>query len=257
MNPSLLLLYGAKIQGLVHREEIVPILIDLETMETKEAAPEWLLKQLTEKPSMTGTPGSLTSGFEAKVEKALAASEPLWNRLFEQLNNEWIKRDGVEHERRKRILDNSLNRIYLRTKSAIESQTRRLITLDYIQQYPNVDRLPDGTIDVSRIAGTIENSPDMRDVFIGMGIRPPSLKIRGEEVRSVARSFRTAKQRQALHLQILKAREATRSEYGKYRKLADRIEAEKKELEKQHGKQATHTLMGAAVLLPAQRQDSQ
>jgi len=78
------------------------------------------------------------------------------------------------------------------------------------------------------------------------------LQIRGNEVKREARSFRTAKQRQALHLQIMKATQDIRSEYDKYRKMAERVNARKAELEKQQGRQATYTLMGAALLLPTE-----
>jgi len=64
------------------------------------------------------------------------------------------------------------------------------------------------------------------------------------------RSFRTAKQRQALHLQIRNASQMIRTEYNLYLKMAQRINSRIGEVEKKRGAQATYSLFGAAVLLP-------
>lgn len=252
---SLLFLYKARLDGLVRKEEVVPILVDVESLEATEVSPdEAFLHQLEaaaiSKSGINAT--ALGSSLEVKIDRAIKASRDLWSKLFDSLNSEWVKDDREEYERRRRILDSSLNRVYLRARSGIEVQVRRSIALKYIQQYPNVDRLPEGTIDVSRIAGTIEHSSELRDVFPAVGLDPSDLHIRGEEVKREARPFRTAKQRQALHLQILKATQDIRSEYERYRRMADRVNARKADLEKQCGRQATHTLMGAALLLPGE-----
>jgi len=254
---SLLFLYKARLDGLVRKEEVVPILVDVESLEATEASPdEAFLHQLEAAAisksgiNATALGSSLKESLEVKIDRAIKASRDLWSKLFDSLNSEWVKDDREEYERRRRILDSSLNRVYLRARSGIEVQVRRSIALKYIQQYPNVDRLPDGTIDVSRTAGAIEHSSELRDVFPAVGLDPSDLQIRGNEVKREARSFRTAKQRQALHLQIMKATQDIRSEYEKYRKMAERVNARKTELEKQQGRQATYTLMGAALLLP-------
>jgi len=253
---SVLFLYKARLDGLVRREEVVPIVVDMESLEGTEVSPDGaFLHQLEAAASSKSSIGatalsSFRENLEVKIGRAIKASRDLWSKLFDTLNSEWVKDDRDEYERRRRILDSSLNRVYLKARSGIEVQVRRSIALKYIQQYPNVDRLPDGTIDVSRIAGAIEHSSELREIFPAVDLDPSDLHLRGDEVKREARSFRTAKQRQALHLQILKATQDIRSEYEKYRKMADRVNARKAELEKQQGRQATYTLMGAALLLP-------
>lgn len=255
-KPSFLFLYKAKLEGLLRKEEIVPILVDLDSLEAREVSSKDFLRQLEAVATSKSGIGTTTLScdfkehLEVKIDRAIEASKDLWSELFDSLNSEWVKEDQDEYERRRRILDNSLNRIYFKAKSGIEVQVRRSIALKYIQQYPNVDRLPDGIIDVGRIAGAIEHSSELRDVFPAVGLDPSDLHVRGDEVKREARSFRTLKQRQALHLQILRAEKDIRSEYEKYRKMADRISSRKAELEKQRGRQATHTLTGAVLLLP-------
>jgi hypothetical protein len=125
-----------------------------------------------------------------------------------------------------------------------------LIALRYIQDYPNVDRLPEGLIDVSHIAGQIGHWQEVADVFSSIGLDPSDLQVRGKEVRQEARSFRSAKQRQALHLQTMSATQAIRSEYDRYRKIADKITGKVAQMEKQRGKQATYALAAGVILLP-------
>jgi hypothetical protein len=242
----------------LRREEVVAVLADLETLQAREAGSLEPLLQEIGRAALDphSQPGASSVALaiknpETEIGQALRVSRDLWGRLFARLNEEWTKKDQDEHDRRKRLLDSSLNRIHSKALSNIEGHVRRLIALRYIQEYPNVDRLPEGLIDVSQMAGQIGHWSEVADVFLSIGLDPSDLKVRGKEVRQEARSFRTAKQRQALHLQVTSATQAIRSEYDRYRKVAEKISWRVAQLEKQRGKQATYALAAGAILLPA------
>ncbi len=257
-HPNLVLLYKTKLEGLLRREEIVPVLTDLDTLQAKEAGSlDSLLQELGPvalAPQGWSDATSVALAIknpEARIEQGLRISRDLWGRIFTRLNEEWTKKDEDEYDRRKRLLDSSLSRIHSRVSSSIEGHVRRLITLRYIQEYPNVDRLPEGPIDVTQMAGQIGHWPEVADVFSSIGLDPSDLQVRGEDVRHEARSFRTAKQRQALHLQVMSATQAIRSEFDRYRKMAEKVNGRATQLAKQRGKQATYVLAAGAILLPA------
>ncbi len=262
-RPNLVLLYKAKLEGLLHREEIVSVSTDLETLQTSEAASlEPLLQEIgrtalgtSSQPKASDIALAIKNP-ETEIGAALRVSRDLWGRLFARLNEEWTKKDQDEHDRRKGLLDSSLNRIHSKALSTIEGHVRRLIALRYIQEYPNVDRLPDGLIDVSQIAGQIRHWQEVADIFSSIGLDPSGLQVRGRDVTEEARSFRNAKQRQALHLQVISATQAIRSEYDRYRKIAEKINARVALLEKQRGKQATYMLAAGAILVPANKRSN-
>jgi hypothetical protein len=257
-HPNLLVLYRAKLDGLVRREEVVAVVTDLETLQASEMGSlESILQEFGQTalgPSSepdTSSLGLAIKNPETEVGQALRVSRDLWGKLFAKLNEEWIRKDYDEYDRRKRLLDSSLNRIHLRALSIIDSHVRRLIALVYIREYPNFDRLPEGIIDISQIAGKIGHWPEVADIFSSIGLDPSNLQVRGRDVRQEAKSFRTAKQRQAVHLQVMSATQAIKSEYDRYAKIAEKINERIKELEKLRGRQATYVLAAGAILLPA------
>jgi ERCC4-related helicase len=262
-NISMLFLYKAKLEGLIRREEIIPIIVDLDSLTANEISVLTVLKRIGLASRVALTMADLASyvnrieSRESKIKQAIKASQALWSKAFDGLNRSWINEDNGEYMRRSKILDGSFNRLFTRTRSLIEGHVRRLIHLKYIEQFHNVDRLPDGEIEVRQIAAAIENAPDLRRAFQTIRLDPSELRIRGDAVRRESRSFRTAKQRQALHLQITKASNAITSEFERYRKMAERIKTEKEALEGAHGRQATHSLIGAALLLPESKLASQ
>ena len=256
LHPSILLIYKARFSGLLRGEEFVPILVDLQTLQARELALESILQQIAADPR-NPQPGAQSSeatlaieDMDVKFESAMKISGELWGRLFDSLNDEWTGRDEGEYGRRRKLFEGSLNRVFSKAKAAIEVQVRRLVALRYIQEFPNTDRLPDGEIDVSSIAGPIRHSPELEDVFPEVQVEPSDLTIRGEDVKGVARSFRTAKQRQALHLQIRSAGQMITNEYSQYEKTAQRINTRMIELEKRRGAQATYSLFAAVVMSP-------
>jgi hypothetical protein len=257
-HPNLVVLYKAKLEGLLRREEVVAVSTDLETLRASEVASlEPLLQEIRQNAVGSYSKSDASSmtlavkNPETEIGQALIVSRELWGRLFTRLNEEWTKKDQDEHDRRKRLMDSYLNRIHSKALSSIEGHARRLIALRYIQEYPNVDRLAEGRIDVSQIAGQIRHWQEVADVFSSIGLDPTDLQVRGSDVTREARSFRTAKQRQALHLQVMSATQAVRSEYDRYRKVAQKINARVAMLERQRGKQATYALAAGVIMLPA------
>jgi len=246
-DTSIVFLYRARFSGLFRREEFVPILVDLKILQAREMTLESVLQQfaVAQHPSEANT---ALENVDIKLDDVMKASGELWRRLFDALNIEWISSDESEYDRRIRLFEGSLNRVFSKAKAAIEVQLRRLMTLRYIQDYPNTDRLPDGEIDLRSIAGAIENSPELSDIFPLVQLEPSDIVVRGREVKEIARSFRTMKQRQALHLQLRNAGQTMRNEYSQYRKISERIKSLIAELEKKHGAQATYSLFCAFVL---------
>ena len=256
IHPSILLLYRARFSGLLHYEEVTPMVVDLETLQATELALESVVQEITSLRRDTQTNSRLSAtgipqdDMDVKFETAMKSSRELWGRVFDSLNDKWTKGDEEEYERRKKLFETSLNRVFSKAKAAIEVQVRRLVALKYIQEFPNTDRLPDSEIEVRTIAGSIEASPELSDIFQQVQFDPSNLKIRGQEVKEIAKSFRTAKQRQALHLQIRNSSQMIRTEYNQFRKMSERINSRIRELEKRRGAQATYTLFSAALLLP-------
>jgi ERCC4-related helicase len=255
-SPTVLLLYRARFAGLLRAEDIFPIQVDFKTLQAKETTLEWVVQEMTRDLQNSQTENHplaasiVVDDVDLKFEGAIKNSRELWGRVFDSLNNEWSKKNEEEYERRKKLFEGSLGRVYSKARAVIDVQVRRLIALRYIQEHPNTDRLPDGEIDVTSIAGPIEHSPELSDVFQQIQFDPSEVKIRGQEVKDVARSFRTAKQRQALHLQIRNASQMVRTEHNQYRKTSDRINSRIAELDKQRGAQATYSLLSAAILSP-------
>lgn len=256
VQPSLLLLYKAGFSGLLHKEEIIPISVDLKSFEAKQLALESILQYTATKPIGHESPVNESkdqgpvADMDVKFEDAIQASRELWRNLFNSLNDDWTRNNEIEFERRRKLFESSQMRGFSKARTAIEDQARRLIALRYIQEYPNVERLPDSRIDVSSIAGPIEYSHDFADIFSDVQLHPSDFTIRGDEIKKVARPFRSPKQRQALHLQTRNAGETIRSEYSHYRKMRERIGSRIRELETQRGSQATYSMLGAAILSP-------